>query len=110
MTLRRGGGARAPAALPTALALALCAAAPTGALEIVNDEAEPAKIVIERWVQFVSAGGRARFRPYENPTTIKIELRHLRLSCEAAPDTEVRLAHYNCYVDGELAGEGQFRM
>ena len=111
MTGRRSGGARAPAALP-ALALALCAAAaaPADALEIVNDHAEPAKIVIERWVQFVSAGGRARFRPYESPTLIKIELRHLRLSCEAGAEAEVRLTEYNCYVDGELAGEGQFRM
>lgn len=85
-------------------------AAPATALEIVNEHDEPAKIVIERWVQFVSAGRRARFRPYENPTRIKVELRHLRLSCEAGAESQVRLADYNCYVDGVLAGEGQFRM
>lgn len=102
---RRSGGARALAAL------ALClAAAPAEALEIVNDHDEPAKIVIERWVQFVSAGGRARFRPYADPTRIKVELRHLRLSCEAGAESAVRLADYKCYVDGVLAGEGEFRM
>ena len=107
---RRSGGARTPAVPAFALCAALAASAPAGALDIANDHDEPAKIVIERWVQFVSAGGRARFRPHDDPTRIKIELRHVRLSCEAGADSEVRLANNNCYVDGNLAGEGQFRM
>ena len=107
---RRLCGARTPAALAFALCAALAASGPAGALEIANDHDEPAKIVIERWVQFVSAGGRARFRPHDDPTRIKIELRHVRLACEAGANAEVRLADNNCYVDGQLAGEGQFRM
>ncbi len=106
---RRFGRARAFGILALA-PCCLLAAAPAAALDIVNAHPEPAKIVIERWVQFVSPGGQARFRPYDSPTRIKIELRHVRLSCEAGADSQVRLADNNCYVDGELAGEGQFRM
>ena len=110
MVARPGGVTRASARPALAFAFLFLAATPAAALEIVNENPEPAKIVIERWVQFVSAGGSARFRPYDDPTRIKIELRHVRLSCEAPPDAEVRLAANNCYVNGELAGEGQFRM
>jgi hypothetical protein len=85
-------------------------AAPAAAFEIVNDEVEPAKVIVEQWVQVVSAGKTARFRPFENPTLLKIELSHIRLQCEAGENDHVRLANNNCYVNGDLAGEGQFRM
>ncbi len=83
---------------------------PADALDIVNDHDEAAKIVIERWVQFVGPRKEARFRPFESPTRIKIELKHVRLECHAEAEDRVRLANNNCYVNDELAGEGQFRM
>ena len=84
--------------------------APSLALDIVNDHDEPAKIVIERWVQFVGPKKAARFKPFDSPTRIKIELSHVRLECHAEADDKVRLANNNCYVNDKLAGEGQFRM
>lgn len=80
------------------------------ALEIENAHSEPAKVVIERWVQFMNPGDTAFFIPRESPTLIKIELSHVRLQCTASSEDLVRLASNNCYVNGELAGEGQFRM
>lgn len=83
---------------------------PSLALDIVNDHDEAAKIVIERWVQFIGPRKAARFKPFDSPTRIKIELSHVRLECHAEADDHVRLADNNCYVNGKLAGEGQFRM
>ena len=93
----------------TALALTLLST-PASALDIVNEEREAAKIMIESWDQVVGAGQTARFRPFASPTLIKIELSHIRLQCEASLNDQVRLADNNCYVNGELAGEGRFRM
>lgn len=84
--------------------------ASAAALEIKNDHEEAAKVVIERWVQFIGPKKAARFKPFESPTRIKIELRHVRLECYAEAEDTVRLADNNCYVNDELAGEGQFRM
>ena len=83
---------------------------PALALDILNDHDEPAKIVIEKWVQFVGPKKAARFKPFDSPTRIKIELSHVRLECHAKAGDQVRLADNNCYVNNELAGEGQFRM
>lgn len=93
-----------------ALAPLLLVSSPAAALDILNDHDEPAKIVIERWVQFVGPRKEARFRPFESPTRIKIELSHVRLECHAEENDQVRLAENNCYVNDKLAGEGQFRM
>jgi hypothetical protein len=93
----------------TALALTLLST-PASALDIVNEEREAAKIMIQSWDQVVGAGQTARFRPYQSPTLIKIELSHIRLQCEVRESDQVRLVDNNCYVNGELAGEGQFRM
>ncbi len=96
--------------LLAALPLSLLLPAPSLALEILNDHDEPAKIVIERWVQFVGPRKAARFKPFDSPTRIKIELSHVRLECHANAGDQVRLADNNCYVNEKLAGEGQFRM
>lgn len=96
--------------LMAALAVVLMASTPVHALEIANDHDEAAKILIEGWVQFMMPHRSAKFRPFEDPTLIKIELNVVRIQCEAGPDDQVRLADNNCYVNGELAGEGQFRM
>jgi hypothetical protein len=83
---------------------------PASALDIVNENPEPAKVMIEKWVTILSPGRGARFRPYDEPTLIKVELSHIRLQCEAGPEDSVRLAENNCYVNDELVAEGQFRM
>jgi len=80
------------------------------ALEIINENREPVKVMIEKWVTILSPGRGARFKPYDEPTLIKIEQSHIRLECEAGPDDVVRLTGNNCYVNGELVSEGQFRM
>ena len=107
-----GRKARASAIWP-ALALLVplaLATQPASALDIVNENPEAAKIMIEKWVTILSPGRGARFRPYDEPTLIKVEQSHIRLECEAGPEDSVRLAENNCYVNGELAGEGRFRM
>ena len=93
-----------------AIALLILVPGNAKAIEILNDHDEPVKIVIERWVQFIGPRKEARFRPFDSPTRIKIELSHVRLECHAEADDRVRLANNNCYVNDELAGEGQFRM
>ena len=62
----------------TALVLTLLST-PASALDIVNEEREAAKIMIESWDQMVGAGQTARFRPYQSPTLIKIDLSLLSL-------------------------------
>ena len=97
-------------ALAVGFAALLSASAPAQALEIVNDHDKPVKVLIEGWVRFMGPHQSARFRPFEDPTLIKIELDVVRLQCEAGADDQVRLADNNCYVNGELVAEGQFHM
>jgi len=96
--------------LLTAVVLLFVFSTPSLALDILNDHDEPAKIVIEKWVQFVGPKKAVRFKPFDSPTRIKIELSHVRLECHAETGDQVRLAENNCYVNDKLAGEGQFRM
>lgn len=92
------------------LAALLVSGAPAEALEIVNDQEEPAKVLVEGWVRFMGPHQTARFRPFEDPTLIKIELNVVRLRCEAGAEDVVRIADNNCYVNDELVAEGQFHM
>ncbi|MBL26216.1 MAG: hypothetical protein CMM50_01510 [Rhodospirillaceae bacterium] len=98
-----------PLRLAAAAVLTLTAS-PSFAITFHNDHAEAIRIDIEKWVQFLNPGGEAVFHPSTDPAKFRVESRQFRLECEAPADAEVRLADYKCYVDGELAAEGQFHM
>ena len=95
----------------TAMAAVLVTiAGPAAALTFHNDQDEPIRVDIEKWVQFLNAGSEAVFHPSADPATFRVESRQFRLECEAPADAEVRISDYNCYVDGVLAAQGQFHM
>ena len=93
------------------IGLLLMAFAPAAsAITITNDGEETVHVWIENWMHRLREGKTATFNPTEVPTTILFETRHQRITCVAEADSEVRVTHDKCFVDGAESGETRMHL
>jgi len=94
-----------------ALGLALTALAPSAsALTVTNDGDETIHVWIENWMYRLRNGKTATFNPSSVPVKVLFESRHMRITCLADADSEVRVTNDKCFVDGAEAGESTFHL
>lgn len=80
------------------------------ALTVTNEADETVHVWIENWMYRLREGKTATFIPTEAPASIIFESRHMRISCQAGADAEVRVTNDKCFVDGAEAGESRFQL
>jgi hypothetical protein len=80
------------------------------ALTVTNEADETVHVWIENWMYRLRQGKSATFIPTEAPASIIFETRHMRITCEAGADAEVRVTNDKCFVDGTEAGESRFQL
>ena len=83
---------------------------PASALTVTNEADETVHVWIENWMYRLRQGRTATFIPTEVPATILFETRHMRITCDAGADAEVRVTNDKCFVDGAEAGETRFHL
>jgi len=99
------------ATLILALSLALTTLVPTAsALTVTNEGDETIHVWIENWMYRLREGKTATFNPSAVPATIIFESRHMRITCEADAEAEVRVTNDTCIVNGAETGESSFHL
>jgi hypothetical protein len=90
----------------------LCAlwATPALALTVTNQADETIHVWIENWMYRLREGQTATFNPTEVPAAIIFESQHMRITCEAAAESEVRVTKDKCIVDGVEAGDSRIQL
>ena len=80
------------------------------ALTIINGTDHSLKVTAEKWQRRINSGDSAVFTPTNPPVLLHLEIPNFYIPCEADTNDEVKVEGNQCYVNGEVAGDGQVRM
>jgi hypothetical protein len=98
-----------PAAM-LAVTLSVAWAPGARALDIINDQPEAVRVIIENWEQVLYPNKSARFNPTADPVEIRAEFPAYLILCTAPRNAEVRFKDNACFVNGEKTAEARIQM
>jgi hypothetical protein len=79
-------------------------------MTLTNEADETIHVWIENWMYRLRQGQTTTFNPTEVPAVIIFESRHMRITCEAGAESEVRVTTDKCIVDGVEAGDSRIQL